>query len=109
MEEEDKSEPRDTKTDPDHIDFVRAQEDKGCRPITERMTLKEEADASLKDAGLSPPTPVSVLEMVHSTHASGCSCSTHTHNSSDVGRGDCIALVQGETRPLSKHLMGAAE
>lgn len=58
VKEEDKSKPRATKTDPDHIDSVRAQEDKRRMPIVEGIILKGEADASVKDAGLGPPTPV---------------------------------------------------
>lgn len=34
---------------------------------------------------------------------------THTRDSSDMGRGDCITLVQAETHPLYKRLMEAAE
>lgn len=79
MKEGDKSKPQAAKMDPDHTEFVRAQEDKRCMPITERIILKGEADASLKDAGLSPPTPMRVLEMVRSAHVSGCYCSAHTH------------------------------
>lgn len=50
-------------------------------PVIDAKIGEDQADAVLKDAALSPPTPVEGMEVVGSVCANGCSRSAHRRKS----------------------------